>query len=99
MAWYLRQRFADLDLPAWFMPDVDIQRLGTDCEEDPCGFDEGACCVESTGACLEPLTQGDCESIPTAVWQGPNTDCADIECPVLVNDPCELALDIRGQRF
>lgn len=33
VAWYIRQRFADLDLPAWFMPDVDIQRLGTDCEE------------------------------------------------------------------
>jgi Xaa-Pro aminopeptidase len=33
VAWYIRQRFADLDLPAWFMPDVDIQRLGTECEE------------------------------------------------------------------
>ncbi len=34
VAWYIRQRYADLDLPVWFMPDVDIQRLGTDCEED-----------------------------------------------------------------
>jgi len=33
VAWYIRQRFADLDLPAWFMPDVDVQRPGTDCEE------------------------------------------------------------------
>ena len=33
VAWYIRQRFADLDLPAWFMPDVDIQRQGTECEE------------------------------------------------------------------
>ncbi len=33
VAWYIRQRFADLDLPVWFMPDVDIQRQGTDCEE------------------------------------------------------------------
>jgi len=34
VAWFIRQRFADLDLEAWFMPDVDIQRRGTDCEED-----------------------------------------------------------------
>lgn len=33
VAWYIRQRFADLDLPAWFMPDVDVQRPGTECEE------------------------------------------------------------------
>jgi Xaa-Pro aminopeptidase len=33
VAWYIRQRFADLDLAAWFMPDVDIQREGTECEE------------------------------------------------------------------
>lgn len=33
VAWYIRQRFADLDLPAWFMPDVDVQRPATECEE------------------------------------------------------------------
>ena len=33
VGWYIRQRFADLDLPVWFMPDVDVQRQGTECEE------------------------------------------------------------------
>jgi hypothetical protein len=28
VAWYIRQRFADLDLPAWFMPYVNLQRQG-----------------------------------------------------------------------
>jgi len=28
VAWFVRQRFADLDLPAWFMPYVNIQRRG-----------------------------------------------------------------------
>ncbi|HVS02177.1 MAG TPA: M24 family metallopeptidase [Thermoanaerobaculia bacterium] len=28
VAWYLRQRFAELDLPVWFMPYVNIQRRG-----------------------------------------------------------------------
>jgi Xaa-Pro aminopeptidase len=31
VAWYIRQRFADLDLPAWFMPSVNRQRVGTTC--------------------------------------------------------------------
>ena len=34
VAWYIRQRFADLDLPVWFMPDVDLQRAGDDCGAD-----------------------------------------------------------------
>ena len=34
VAWSIRQRFADLDLPVWFMPDVDVQRRGFECEED-----------------------------------------------------------------
>ncbi len=34
VAWYLRQRFEDLNLPPWFMPYVNIQRPGLDCEED-----------------------------------------------------------------
>jgi hypothetical protein len=29
VAWFIRQRFADLDLPAWFMPYVNIQRRET----------------------------------------------------------------------
>ena len=31
VAWYIRQRFADLDLPAWFMPYVNLQRPGEEC--------------------------------------------------------------------
>jgi hypothetical protein len=34
VAWYIRQRYADLDLPIWFMPDVDLQRQGGECEAD-----------------------------------------------------------------
>ena len=39
VAWYIRQRFADLDLPIWFMPYVNLQRAGEDCSaENPfCG--------------------------------------------------------------
>lgn len=41
VAWYIRQRFADLDLAAWFMPDVNVQRAGMTCTaESPfCGDD------------------------------------------------------------
>ena len=41
VAWYIRQRFADLDLPAWFMPSVNVQRAGMECTaESPfCGDD------------------------------------------------------------
>lgn len=34
VAWYIRQRFADLGLQAWFMPYVTFQRAGNDCNED-----------------------------------------------------------------
>ena len=39
VAWYIRQRFTDLNLPIWFMPNVNLQRSGMACEaEDPfCG--------------------------------------------------------------
>jgi Xaa-Pro aminopeptidase len=39
VAWFIRQRFADLDLPAWFMPYVNLQRADTECvpETDFCG--------------------------------------------------------------
>ncbi len=39
VAWYIRQRFADLDLPIWFMPYVNVQRPGLPCDpESPfCG--------------------------------------------------------------
>jgi hypothetical protein len=41
LAWALRQRFADLDLPIWFMPYVNAQRPGEPCEEDTdfCGVE------------------------------------------------------------
>ena len=40
VAWYIRQRYSDLDLPVWFMPYVNIQRGGTGCETttDFCGI-------------------------------------------------------------
>lgn len=34
VAWYIRQRFADLDLQIWFMPDVNVQRRGQTCEAE-----------------------------------------------------------------
>lgn len=34
VAWYIRHRFADLDLPIWFMPSVNVQREGLACELD-----------------------------------------------------------------
>ncbi len=39
VAWYIRQRFAELDLAVWFMPYVDRQRRGDPCEResDFCG--------------------------------------------------------------
>jgi len=39
VAWYIRQRYADLSLPIWFMPYVNIQRPGLKCDArtDFCG--------------------------------------------------------------
>lgn len=34
VSWFIRQRFADLDLSIWFMPDVNVQRRGGDCAAD-----------------------------------------------------------------
>ena len=34
VAWYLRERFEQLDLPVWFMPYVNLQRQGQACEAD-----------------------------------------------------------------
>ncbi|MGZ5441015.1 MAG: M24 family metallopeptidase [Thermoanaerobaculia bacterium] len=40
VAWFIRQRFADLGLPIWFMPYVNAQRPGLACDEQPfCGAD------------------------------------------------------------
>lgn len=41
VAWYIRERFAELDLPVWFQPYVNVQRPGEACtEEQPfCGVD------------------------------------------------------------
>ncbi|MEJ2084876.1 MAG: M24 family metallopeptidase, partial [Acidobacteriota bacterium] len=40
VAWYIRQRFADLNLPVWFHPDVNVQRPSVPCQpESPfCGI-------------------------------------------------------------
>ena len=32
VAWYIRQRYEALGLPVWFMPDVNLQRQGQQCE-------------------------------------------------------------------
>lgn len=34
VAWYIRQRFEDLNLAPWFMPDVNLQRYNNDCGPD-----------------------------------------------------------------
>lgn len=34
VAWFIRQRFEDLNLRPWFMPYVNIQRPANECEED-----------------------------------------------------------------
>jgi hypothetical protein len=34
IAWYIRERFAELQLPVWFHPDVNRQRVGQSCEKD-----------------------------------------------------------------
>lgn len=34
VAWFLRQRFESLGLPIWFMPYVNLQRPGVECDED-----------------------------------------------------------------
>lgn len=40
VAWFIRQRYADLGLPVWFMPYVNAQRPGVACADQPfCGTD------------------------------------------------------------
>jgi len=41
VAWYIRQRFEDLNLAPWFNPYVNVQRPGLACEEDQpfCGIE------------------------------------------------------------
>ncbi len=34
VSWYIRQRYADLDLPIWFMPYVNVQRPDVPCDPD-----------------------------------------------------------------
>ena len=41
VAWYIRQRFVDLGLPAWFMPYVNAQRPGATCDSDTAFCGEG----------------------------------------------------------
>ncbi len=47
IAWYIAERFAELELPIWFMPSVDIQRKGQDCDrESPFCGEEGDVVVQ-----------------------------------------------------
>lgn len=41
VAWFLRQQFESLGVPIWFMPYVNIQRPGIECDEETafCGID------------------------------------------------------------
>ena len=41
VAWFIRQRFAELDLPVWFQPYVNVQRPG-----EPCAEEQAFCGVE-----------------------------------------------------
>lgn len=41
VAWYIRQRYADLGLPIWFMPYVNAQRAGVACDAQPFCGEEG----------------------------------------------------------
>jgi len=34
VAWYIRSRYEQLGLAVWFMPDVNLQRAGLDCDRD-----------------------------------------------------------------
>ncbi|HVS13584.1 MAG TPA: M24 family metallopeptidase [Thermoanaerobaculia bacterium] len=34
VAWYIAERYAELELPIWFMPSVDVQRQGQACDDD-----------------------------------------------------------------
>jgi Xaa-Pro aminopeptidase len=40
VAWFIRQRYADLDLPVWFMPYVNVQRQGLIYPKDTSFFGE-----------------------------------------------------------
>ena len=42
VAWYIAERFAELQLPIWFMPSVDVQRKGQECDlQSPFCGEEG----------------------------------------------------------
>lgn len=40
VSWFIRERFESLGLPAWFTPDVNVQRPGVECRQDQdfCGI-------------------------------------------------------------
>ena len=42
VTWYIRQRFSDLNLPVWFLPDVNVQRASIQCQKESpfCGTKE-----------------------------------------------------------
>jgi hypothetical protein len=41
VAWFIRERYAELGLPIWFMPYVNVQRAGVACDEEPFCGEEG----------------------------------------------------------
>lgn len=41
VAWYIRERYAELGLPIWFMPYVNAQRAGLPCDAQPFCGEEG----------------------------------------------------------
>ena len=43
VSWYIAERFAALDLPIWFTPDVNLQRRG-----EPCGPEDDFCGISGT---------------------------------------------------
>jgi hypothetical protein len=62
VAWHIRQRYADLGLPIWFMPYVNLQRAGLACDAQPFCGEEG---VIHRGDVLHTDVAPTCGSTPT----------------------------------
>ena len=46
VAWYIRERYSELQLPIWFMPYVNVQRRGTAYEEDDPFYGESGVVIQ-----------------------------------------------------
>jgi hypothetical protein len=68
-----------------------VSALGTDCTP------RGACCLgDDIGTCEGPLSQDECDTLG-GTYQGTDTDCAALSCPLPVdNDECATASVIEG---